>query len=45
MSSPRSRRGDVDLDDGEAVVEVEAELAGLALRAQVAVRGGDDAHV
>src|SRR5205807_1863746 len=36
---------DVNLYDGQAVVEVEAEAPGLALRLQVAVRRGDDAHV
>ena len=46
MSSGRSRSGgSVDLDDGEPEVEVGAEAARVHLGAQVAVGGGDEAHV
>jgi hypothetical protein len=34
-----------DVEDGEPVIEIGAELAGVDLRAQVAVRGRDDADV
>ena len=40
-----AQRRDLDAEDVEAVVEVVAEAAGLDLAAQVAVGGGDDAHV
>src|SRR2546423_2051617 len=36
---------DVNLDDGQTVVEVEAEARGLAFGFEIAVRRGDDAHV
>src|SRR5213080_3226192 len=36
---------DVNLDDGQTVVEIEAETRGLTFGFEVAVRRGDDAHV
>jgi hypothetical protein len=46
MSSGRSRKGGTaSLEHGEAVEQVLAEAAVLHLRAQVAVGGGDEAHV
>ena len=46
VSVPRARkRRQVDLNDVDAVVEVLAEAAFLDGRFQVAVRGGQDAHV
>ena len=38
-------RGDLDLDYREAVVEVEPETPLFAIRLEVAIRGGDDAHI
>ena len=41
----RAQGCDVEADDVQAVVEVGAEAAGRDLQLQVAVGGGDDAHV
>ena len=43
--APRAERGDLELHDGEAVVEVFAEAAGCDLREEVSVGGGDDAGI
>jgi hypothetical protein len=43
VAAPVSQRRHPDLDDVEPIVEVLAEAAGLHLRLQVAVGGGDDA--
>ena len=40
-----AKRRDVDLEDRDAIVQVLAKPPGVDIRAQVAVRRGDDAHV
>lgn len=45
ISSRRSRKGDAEGDDVEAVVEVLAEEAGFGVEFEVAVSGGDEADI
>ena len=40
-----AQRGDVDLDDGEAIVKVSAEPRVACVGLEVTVGGGDDAYI
>ena len=45
VACPFGERGQVDREDGEAVEEILAEAAGVDRGVDVAMGGGDDAHV